>query len=139
MARLSIWIGNLRVLMLTVLIWIGICITAYYTRTDTQFYFLAALVGLVMGGIQSMSRSTFSKMMPATKDTASYFSFFTMAERLAIVFGLFTFGFIEHMTGNMRNSIFALAIFFLAGLLLLMLTEWTRRKEGIDAHILKAH
>lgn len=139
MARLSIWIGNLRVLMLTVLIWIGICITAYYTRTDTQFYFLAALVGLVMGGIQSMSRSTFSKMMPATKDTASYFSFFTMAERLAIVFGLFTFGFIEHMTGNMRNSIFALAIFFLAGLLLLILTEWTRKKEGIDAHILKPH
>lgn len=137
MARLSLWIGNLRVLMLTVLIWIGVCIAAYYTRTDTQFYFLAALVGLVMGGIQSMSRSTFSKMMPATKDTASYFSFFTMAERLAIVIGLFTFGFIEHMTGNMRNSIFVLGIFFLAGLVLLMLTEWTRKKEGIDAHHLK--
>jgi UMF1 family MFS transporter len=139
MARLSIWIGNLWVLMLTVVIWIGICIAAYYTTTDIQFYGLAALVGLVMGGIQSMSRSTFSKMMPTTKDTASYFSFFTMAERLAIVFGLFSFGFIEHMTGNMRNSIFVLAIFFLVGLFLLILTEWTRKKGGIDAHVLKPH
>jgi UMF1 family MFS transporter len=137
MARLSIWIGNLRVLMLTVVIWIGICVTAYFTRTDTQFYFLAALVGLVMGGIQAMSRSTFSKMMPATEDTASYFSFFTMAERLAIVFGLFTFGFIEHMTGNMRNSIFALAGFFIIGLILLIYTEWTRNKIGVDNHFFK--
>jgi UMF1 family MFS transporter len=139
MARLSMKLGNLTVLMVTVVIWVCICITAYYTRTDIQFYFLAALVGLVMGGIQSMSRSTFSKMMPETKDTASYFSFYNMAEKLAIVIGLFSFGFIEHMTGNMRNSIFALAGFFIIGLLLLVYTEWTRRKEGMDNHFFKTH
>ncbi len=138
MARLSMKLGNLIVLMMTVLLWIIICITAYFTRTDVQFYFLAALVGLVMGGIQSMSRSTFSKMMPETKDTASYFSFYNMAEKLAIVIGLFSFGFIEHMTGNMRNSIFALAGFFIIGLILLIYTEWTRKKEGMDNHFFKS-
>ncbi len=123
MAKLSDRIGNIKVLMLTVLLWIGICVAAYFTETITQFYFLAAVVGLVMGGIQSMSRSTYSKMMPETKDTASFFSFFNVAEKMGMALGLFSFGLIEHITGNMRNSIFTLAIFFLAGLFFLVLTD----------------
>ncbi|WP_118950752.1 MFS transporter [Taibaiella helva] len=120
MARLSKAIGNIKVLMLTVLLWIAICVIAYYTRTAMQFYLLAVLVGLVMGGIQSISRSTYSKLMPETKDTASFFSFYDVTEKIAIVIGMFSFGFIEHMTGNMRNSIFALTIFFLLGFIFLL-------------------
>lgn len=123
MARLSLVIGNIRVLMLTVLLWIGICAAAYYTHSAIQFYFLAAAVGLVMGGIQSMSRSTYSKLMPQTRDTASFFSFFNVAEKIAMSIGLFSFGLIEHLTGNMRNAIFALALFFMIGLIFLVLTQ----------------
>jgi UMF1 family MFS transporter len=131
MARLSTRIGNLRVLMLTVFLWIGVCVSAYYTKTDTQFYILAAVVGLVMGGIQSLSRSTFSKMMPETKDTSSFFSFYNVAEKIAIAIGLASFGFIESVTGNMRNSIFALGVFFIIGFILLWITERKRKNEGI--------
>ncbi len=138
MARLSDQIGNLRVLMLTVLLWIGICYLAYVTHTATQFYGLAALVGLVMGGIQSMSRSTFSKMITGTKDTASYFSFYNVAEKLAMSLGLFSFGLVEHITGNMRNSIFALAAFFILGLLFLLWTNSIRRRSGLDHHLAHA-
>ena len=135
MASLSRLIGNITVLMLTVVLWIGICAAAYYTHTATQFYFLAALVGLMMGGIQAMSRSTFSKLMPKTKDTASFFSFYNVAEKVALALGLFSFGLIEHLTGNMRNSIFALAGFFVLGFFLLLATEWIRKKEGMDIHL----
>ena len=122
MARLSDYIGNIKVLMLTVLLWIAICFVAYYIQTDKQFYFLAAIVGLVMGGIQSMSRSTYSKMMPRTKDTASFFGFYNVAEKLAMALGIFSFGLIEDITGSMRNAIFALALFFLIGFILLFFT-----------------
>ena len=123
MARISKAIGNIKVLMLTVLLWIAICVIAYFTRTAMQFYLLAVLVGLVMGGIQSLSRSTYSKLMPETKDTASFFSFYDVTEKVAIVIGMFSFGFIEHITGNMRNSIFALTIFFLLGFILLLVAN----------------
>src|SRR5690606_8240040 len=76
MSRLSTHIGNLNVLQLTVSLWIGVCIAGYFMQTEAHFYIIAALVGLMMGGIQSMSRSTYSKLMPETKDTASFFSFY---------------------------------------------------------------
>ena len=137
MAALSRRIGNLWVLMITVLLWIGICVIAYYTRTASQFYALACLVGLVMGGIQSMSRSTYSKLISGTGDPASFFSFYNVAEKAAMSFGLFSFGLVEHLTGNMRNSIFALGGFFIVGLILLILTEKTRKTSGWDHHLTK--
>ena len=76
-----------------------------------------------MGGIQSLSRSTYSKLMPETKDTASFFSFYDVTEKLAIVIGLFSFGLIEGLTGSMRNSIIALIVFFVLGLVFLLLTQ----------------
>lgn len=130
MSKLSSLIGNLKVLILTVLLWIGVCIIAYYTTTEAQFYLIAALVGLVMGGIQSMSRSTYSKLMPETKDTTSFFSFYDVTEKLAIVIGLFSFGFIEGLTNNMRNSILVLIVFFVLGLCMLLLTQLALKKEG---------
>ena len=122
MSRLSERYGNIKVLIFTVLLWIGVCIAGYFITTEMHFYIIASLVGLVMGGIQSLSRSTYSKLMPETKDTASFFSFYDITEKFAIVIGLFSFGFIEGFTGNMRNSILALVIFFVLGLLFLLLT-----------------
>jgi UMF1 family MFS transporter len=81
MSRLSKTLGNIKVLIFTVLLWIAVCITGYFITTEIHFYILASLVGLVMGGIQSMSRSTYSKLMPETKDTASFFSFYDVTEK----------------------------------------------------------
>lgn len=123
MAKLSEIFGNLRVLLFVVVLWIGICVAAYFTHTLMQFYILAAIVGLVMGGIQSLSRSTWSKLMPETPDTTSFFSFYDVTEKLAIVIGIFSFGFIEDLTGSMRNSIMALILFFASGAVLLYLAH----------------
>lgn len=120
MARLSERFGNLRVLLFVIFIWIGVCIGAYYTTSATQFYALAAVVGLVMGGIQSLSRSTYSKLMPVTRDTASFFSFYDVTEKVAIVLGMLTFGIIDQVM-SMRHSIIALIVFFAIGALILYL------------------
>ena len=115
-------------LIAAVFFWILICIAAYYTAyykelgsdPEYQFYALATAVGLVMGGIQSLSRSTYSKLMPETKDTASYFSYYDITEKIAIVIGMFTFGYIEEITkehGGMKNSVLSLIVFFVLGLI----------------------
>lgn len=120
MSLLARYIGNVRVLMLVVCIWIGICVAAYYINHEIQFYILAALVGLVMGGIQSLSRSTYSKLLPPDEaDTASFFSFYDVTEKVAIVIGLFSFAIIEQITNNIRYSALCLGIFFVIGLMLL--------------------
>lgn len=128
MSFLSKRFGNIPILAMVVVIWIGVCIWAYFIQTAMQFYLIAATVGIIMGGIQSLSRSTYTKLMPETKDTTSFFSFYDVMEKVAIVFGMFSFGFIEHMSGSMRNSIIALVIFFLIGFLLLLYTNsWVKR------------
>ncbi|MDM1296587.1 MFS transporter [Sphingobacterium sp. N143] len=121
MSYLSNLFGNIKVLIIVVMIWIGICISAFYLSTPLQFYILAALVGLVMGGIQSLSRSTYSKLIPTDiKDTTAFFSFYDVTEKVAIVLGLFSFGLIEQITHNIRNSALVLSLFFVIGLLLLV-------------------
>lgn len=122
MSRLSARIGNIKVLMLTVALWICLCIAGYFMQTEMHFYILAAMVGLVMGGVQSISRSTYAKLMPETKDTASFFSFYDITEKIAIVIGLFSFGFIEGITHSMRYSLLVLVIFFVIGLIGLLFT-----------------
>lgn len=129
MSRLSAIYGNIRVLIFTVLLWIGVCITGYYISTEIHFYILASLVGMVMGGIQSLSRSTYSKLMPETRDTASFFSFYDVTEKFAIVIGLFTFGFIEGIS-SIRQSILSLVVFFILGLLFLLITSSTQKRQG---------
>ena len=128
MAKLSERFGNFQVLMFVVFIWIGICIWAYYITTEMQFYIIAVLVGLVMGGIQSLSRSTYSKIMPETHDTASFFSFYDVTEKVAIVIGVFSFGFIQELTGNMRDSVIALIAFFVLGLIALFFALRKQKK-----------
>jgi MFS transporter, UMF1 family len=126
MSKLSNKYGNIKVLIFTVLLWILVCITGYFISTEMHFYILASLVGLVMGGIQSLSRSTYSKLMPETKDTASFFSFYDVTEKFAIVIGLFTFGFIERIS-TIRESILSLVVFFVLGFIFLMLTSVKQR------------
>ncbi|MEZ0486547.1 MFS transporter [Fibrella aquatica] len=118
-ARLSEKIGNTYAIMGAVVIWIGICVAAYFVTTQMQFFIVAGVVGLVMGGIQSLSRSTYSKLLPPTTDTASYFSFYDVCEKLSIVVGTFIYGYVEQVTGSMRNSILALLVLFIIGLALL--------------------
>lgn len=119
-SKVSKTLGNIKALAIAVLIWIGVCVSAYFIYESTAFMILAGVVGLVMGGIQSLSRSTYSKMLPATKDHASYFSFYDVCEKVSLVLGTLCYGMIEEITGSMRNSIFALAAFFIIGIIFLL-------------------
>jgi UMF1 family MFS transporter len=127
-SKLSHIIGNIPTLMACVLVWIFICIGGYYlpAKDVNAFYVLASVVGFVMGGIQSLSRSTYSKLMPVTHDTTSFFSFFDVTEKIAIVIGMFSFGTIQEITKSQRTSVLALVIFFLIGLMLLAITHKTK-------------
>jgi UMF1 family MFS transporter len=93
-----------------------------------EFYMLAAVVGFIMGGIQSLSRSTYAKLMPETKDTTSFFSFFDVTEKIAIVIGMFSFGFLNELTGSQRTSVLALMVYFIIGLFLLFNTIVAQKK-----------
>jgi len=128
-SKLSQKYGNVRVLIVIVFIWALSCAMEYLIQTPQQFYVVAGIVGLAMGGIQSLSRSTYSKYLPPNiPDTASYFSFYDVTEKVSIVIGLFSFGFVESITNNMRNSALVLDVFFVAGLALLISLFVTERK-----------
>jgi UMF1 family MFS transporter len=133
-ARLSKITNNLFSLGVIIIIWIGICAFAYFVQTAMQFYALAFCVGMVMGGVQSMSRSTYSKLLPATKDTASYFSFYDVCDKIGLVLGTLTFGYVGEFLGGMRNSVAALMVFFITGgILLLFVKEKNSRKRNVAA------
>jgi UMF1 family MFS transporter len=134
-AKLSGKYGNLQALIGVVMFWVAICIAAYFMKTAIHFYILGIAVGLVMGGIQSLSRSTYSKLMPVTNDTASFFSFFDVTEKIAIVIGLTAFGFIEEITGTMRDSILSLIVFFTIGLIGLISALHRQRKDRLAGNV----
>jgi UMF1 family MFS transporter len=121
--------------MIIVGIWIAICIAGYYMPVGGiyEFYGLAAAVGFVMGGIQSLSRSTYSKLMPETRDTASFFSFYDVTEKIAAVIGIFSFGIINELTGSQRGSVLALMGFFIIGLLLLFYAASLKKNSSAGA------
>ena len=132
---LSSRIGNIKTLMVLVVLWIVLCIAAYNAPKGGiyEFYALGAFVGFIMGGIQSLSRSTYSKLMPETKDTVSFFSFYDVTEKMAAVIGIFSFGLITELTGgSQRSSVLALATFFILGLLLLF---YTNAAKTIDRNV----
>jgi MFS transporter, UMF1 family len=121
-SSLSGRIGNLKTLLIALFVWVGICIGAYRLYEPNSFYMLAFVVGLVMGGIQSLSRSTYSKMLPDTEDHTSYFSFYDVCDKLGLVLGTASYGIIEELTGSMRNSVLALMAFFILGIWFLIRT-----------------
>ena len=119
-AKLASQFGNILVLIYINSIWVGICIYAFFMETPTDFYIAAFFVGLVMGAIQSLSRSTYAKLLPETTETTSFFSFYDVTEKIGIVVGMFIFGLISHLTDSMRNSVIFLVVFFVIGILLLL-------------------
>lgn len=122
-------LGNLPTLILALVVWALICVVAYwFVYTPMEFYVAAASIGFIMGGTQSLARSTYSKLLPSTKDTASFFSFYDVTEKVGLIIGLLSFGYIEGTFGSMRASILALIVFFLIGLVLLMRVP---RKESL--------
>ncbi|MFB0909347.1 MAG: MFS transporter, partial [Flavobacterium sp.] len=132
-SRLSEKIGNIITLKITIIIWGAICVAAYLLDAksksiDIQFYALGGTIGMVLGAIQSLSRSTYSKLLPETEDHATYFSFFDVTEKIAIVVGTFVFGLVAAITNSMRNSFFILAIFFLLGYIVL---SFMRKTEEV--------
>ena len=130
-SKLSSRIGNLPALMVCVCIWIGICVYAYFIPRgdEIQFYILASIVGFVMGGIQSLSRSTYAKLMPVTRDTASFFSFYDVSEKIGIVIGLFSFAYLTDITDSQRMSVLLLMTFFFIGLFALLMTRSAQKKQ----------
>ncbi len=131
-AILGVWIfgkisdkkGNIFTLKLTVLIWMIVCFVIFSIDKNSAniqyiFYAMAGLIGLVLGAIQSLSRSTYSKLLPETQDNTTYFSFFDFTEKIAIVIGMFSFGLLKSLTGSMQYSVLSLAIFFLIAFFLL--------------------
>lgn len=119
-AYLSKLYGNVRTLVWVNIVWILLCIYAYFLQTPMDFFIAAGLVGVVMGGIQALSRSTYSKFLPETTDTTSFFSFYDVAEKIGIVIGTFLYGAVAQLTGSMRNSTIFLGLFFLIGAILLL-------------------
>lgn len=118
-AKASAKYGNIKTLIAVNIVWMLLCFYAYFMISPLQFYIAASLVGLVMGGIQSLARSTYSKFLPETEDTTSYFSFYDVAEKIGIVIGMIIFATIDQLTGSMRNAILFLVIFFIVGIILL--------------------
>ena len=129
-SRLSMWTSNLRTLIWALIVWIGVCGYAYLiVDNPLEFYIAAGLIGFVMGGTQSLSRSTYSKFLPETMDHASFFSFYDVLEKIGIVVGMLAFGYIEGITGSMRNSVLSLIIFFGIGLILLLLVPKKEKQK----------
>ena len=112
--------GNIPTLVFINGIWVVICLCAYFVTLPIHFYITAGFVGLVMGGIQALARSTYSKFLPETQDTASFFSFYDVTEKIGIVIGMSIYGIIDQLTGSMRNAIVFLGLFFFVGLLFLL-------------------
>ena len=130
-SKLSSIIGNIKTLMILVVLWILLCIGAFFIPKGGiyEFYALGAFVGFIMGGIQSLSRSTHAKLIPETRDTVSFFSFYDVTEKIAAVVGIVSFGYITELTGSQRNSVLALMVFFVIGLLLLFYTNAVKSKN----------
>ena len=130
-SRISKKYGNLKALKTTIFIWTLVCFICYFlekgqNNVEIYFYSLGGLIGLVLGAIQSLARSTYSKMLPETEDHATYFSFFDVTEKVAIVIGMFTFGLLNSITGSMQASVLSLAIFFIASFIVISFVKGTK-------------
>jgi len=120
MARMAMRFGNIRTLLVINVLWIIICAYAFTISTPTEFYITAGGVGLIMGGIQSLSRSTYSKLLPSNVvDTTSYFSFYDVTEKVGIVFGMIVYGYVSQAMGSIRYAVLLFISFFIVGVILL--------------------
>ena len=138
-SKVSAKIGNVKTLVGLVSIWTVLCLLVYFISNTPQFFAAAFVVGAVMGGVQSISRSTYSKYLPPNiPDTASFFSFYDVTEKSSIVVGLFCFGLVESLTGEMRDSALALDCFFAVGLILMIVLLFAERKAKKEEQLVAA-
>ncbi|MCF6361716.1 MAG: MFS transporter, partial [Cyclobacteriaceae bacterium] len=134
-AKLSLFRGNKFSLSSMLIIWVLICVASFLVTTKIQFFALAFVVGLVMGGIQALSRATYSKLIPEdTTDFASFFSFYDVTYNMSIVIGTFSYGLIEYLTGSMRNSSLALGVFFFIGLAMVLTLKLPLSAQGLKSN-----
>jgi len=124
--------GNIKTLIAVNFVWMFLCFYAYMMHTPMEFYIAAGIVGLVMGGVQSLGRSTYSKFLPETEDTTSYFSFYDVAEKIGIVIGMVIFATVDQITGTMRNAILVLVVFFIGGIILLFRVPEENKKTALE-------
>jgi UMF1 family MFS transporter len=129
-ARLSGRYGNIRSLIISIVIWIFVIMAVYFVNSPEGFVIVACFVGVVMGGTQALARSTYSKMLPETRDHTSFFSFYDVMEKFAMVGGTFSFGIIEALTGSMRYSVLAITVFFLIGLVFMLILLRKQQQDG---------
>ncbi len=132
-ARLSERTSNTFAISVGVTIWMVICFGAYFVQTANQFYAVGMGLGFVMGAVQSLSRSTYSKMLPKTEDHSTYFSFYDVMEKLATTVGMFSIGILEWLTGDLRNSALALSLFFAIGLVQILRLQSFYKKSATEA------
>lgn len=130
-SRVSNNYGNLKALKITLLIWCSVCFLAFMLdknleNVDMYFYILGGVLGLVLGATQSLARSTYSKLLPETEDHATYFSFYDVTEKIAIVLGMFVFGLLIALTDSMQWSVLFLALFFLVALIIISSIKATK-------------
>jgi UMF1 family MFS transporter len=124
-------IGNIKTLMGCIVVWAGVCVYTYGLVQDVNgFYVAAGIIGFMMGGTQSLNRSSYSKMLPQTEDHASYFSFYEVLEKGGLIIGMFSWGYIEGFTGSMRSSVLALILFFAISLIFLKLIPKNENSEA---------
>ena len=129
-SKLSRRIGNANTLRWALGIWALVCIYGYlFISTPMTFYVAAGCIGFIMGGTQSLARSTYSKFLPVTNDTASYFSFYDVTEKVGLIIGLLSFGYLEGAFGSLKASILALSAFFIIGLLLMLRVPKKEKKH----------
>ena len=133
-AYISNRIGNKRALLIQIVIWTVICFLAFYIKTKTEFYYLAGMVGMVVGGIQSLSRSSYSKLLPKNEpDVTSFFSLYDVLFKLSIVVGTFLFGFVNQVTQDMRFSVLTLGILFILGFIVMLFVSFENRGQPQQA------
>lgn len=122
-ARASEKFGNIRTLLTGIVVWIVICIVAFFIKTAQEFYMIAGSVGFIMGGMQALSRATYSLLIPETDDNASFFSFYSITDKISIILGLLSYGWVNQITRNMRTSILFLISYFIVGAILLIILQ----------------
>ena len=132
-SRISEHTSNVFAISIGVAIWMLICAAAYFVNTSFQFYGIAASVGMVLGAVQSLSRSTYSKLLPETEDHSTYFSFYDVVEKMATTIGMFSIGLLEAITGDLRNSALALTLFFAIGLVRMFKLHLIQQKTSIES------
>jgi UMF1 family MFS transporter len=132
--KLGARIGTIQSITVGVGIWMGICLAAYFVQSAIQFYIIAALVGLVLGAVQSLSRSTFSKMVADKGKNSTYFSFYDVIEKIATTIGMFSIGILEAITGDLRNAAIALTLFFAVGLIQIFRVIRIQKKSPSNAY-----